>query len=880
MAMCPMIAGTVFLIQGCVFTSIGFSAGDKLPPFKVIGPTFLCLAIVLLLLACFCCKKARDAFNQQGGHTVQVVTSSTAPQAPGQTVVTGAPVGHAAPTVMAPLQYPQYPASGGHPTTASGTTSHQSSDHAYQPSHIGIALPPSYYEATVGYHQTTSDQLHVSADPHVSVSLTDKNFGENTVAWMPALVVRRESIRQGDIRDMKGTTHIMNHVSQENKRPSLNHAHNLTIDALAPKPGGVNGGGGLASWWDPPPNTQTSMICPLQQTNGALSSVVPEFQRVPSASPHRHLPDGGAKKPSKEPARTPAKETRNTQCEMLGRRYLRHCQCGLSDLGLLTAAFIGSPTQLKSKAWSQTFLLRFYTAYLATEVTISYIPGGRVAETRHVNTHSTREKKDKLSEGEKILRETQSSLGQDPMFSSSSLHLVTGPYILYSILAERAMAMAADRLSLYIQHLAVATVPLDDIVSTEGPEEQGFKSTSSTQHTGQGDTERLGLFLKSQMLNSSGRCTTSDVHMPLIIWCPRLTLDGTQSSSPVNYLEFDMLRRQLGLHLTEIKSVKRLVMDVLVKLEGIAEEQEKMSLRQHTDAGPTVVVPKETCLPVQQKKCPGIMYVGHISCTDILLSGTNTSGIYTIYPRFHNNSFPVYCDMDTNGGGWTVIQRRINGSIKFFRPWKDYKEGFGDLEGEFWLGLDNIHALTRSFGSTLLRIQVETFEGHWHIAQYDGFKVANESENYRMTAGRFTYGSNVPDSFSYHDGANFSTFDRDNDGDEDVNCGKKSRGGWWYKGGMPGRNKCGLSNPNGLYHLGAYEGEENGIYWYFWRSDYLYSFRKVVMMVRPSHYYYSPTQGHNRRYDAASLRESAPSADASSQYYYQRYMQADKPGEK
>ncbi|XP_078672413.1 uncharacterized protein LOC144911846 [Branchiostoma floridae x Branchiostoma belcheri] len=150
MAMCPMIAGTVFLIQGCVFTSIGFSAGDKLPPFKVIGPTFLCLAIVLLLLACFCCKKARDAFNQQGGHTVQVVTSSTAPQAPGQTVVTGAPVGHAAPTVMAPLQYPQYPASGGHPTTASGTTSHQSSDHAYQPSHIGIALPPSYYEATGG----------------------------------------------------------------------------------------------------------------------------------------------------------------------------------------------------------------------------------------------------------------------------------------------------------------------------------------------------------------------------------------------------------------------------------------------------------------------------------------------------------------------------------------------------------------------------------------------------------------------------------------------------------------------------------------------------------------------------------------------------------
>ncbi|XP_035694385.1 angiopoietin-related protein 6-like [Branchiostoma floridae] len=463
--------------------------------------------------------------------------------------------------------------------------------------------------------------------------------------------------------------------------------------------------------------------------------------------------DGRAKKASKEAARTPVKEPRNTQCEMLGRRYLRHCQCGLSDLGLLTAAFIGKPEQ---------------------------------------------------------------------------------------------------------------------------------------------------------------------------------------SASPVNYLEFDMMRRQLGLHLTEIKSVKRLVMEVLRKLDGVAEEQEKMSLRQHTDAGPTIVVPKQTCLPVQQKTCPGIMYVGHISCTDILLSGTNTSGIFTIYPRFYNSSFPVFCDMDTDGGGWTVIQRRINGSIKFFRPWKDYKEGFGDLEGEFWLGLDSIHALTRSFGSTLLRIQVESFEGQWHIAQYDGFKVANESENYRMTTGRFTYGSNVPDSFSYHDGANFSTFDRDNDGDEEVNCGKKSRGGWWYKGGMPGKNKCGLSNPNGLYHLGAYEGEENGIYWYFWRSDYLYSFRKVVMMVRPAHFYYAPSQGYRRPpqqypypypssyypgpapqppppyypgpapqqqpypsysnpapaaqqpypnpapyptgYDAASLN-SAPSPTSSSQYYYQRYMQGDK-GEK
>ncbi|XP_066279123.1 uncharacterized protein [Branchiostoma lanceolatum] len=173
-ALCPMIAGTVFLIQGCVFTGVGFSR-EVLTPFKVIGPTFLCLGLVLLLLACFCCKKARDAANQQGGQPTVQVVGSTAPQPPGglgvgQTVVTGAPVGHVAPTVMAEMfpvvQHPPYPSrmqahwpgatpSDGRTTTPPGSHAYQPSGHAYQPSdhaylpsHIAPAPPPSYYEAT------------------------------------------------------------------------------------------------------------------------------------------------------------------------------------------------------------------------------------------------------------------------------------------------------------------------------------------------------------------------------------------------------------------------------------------------------------------------------------------------------------------------------------------------------------------------------------------------------------------------------------------------------------------------------------------------------------------------------------------------------------
>ncbi|XP_078665434.1 uncharacterized protein LOC144907898 [Branchiostoma floridae x Branchiostoma belcheri] len=91
---------------------------------------------------------------------------------------------------------------------------------------------------------------------------------------------------------------------------------------------------------------------------------------------------------------------------------------------------------------------------------------------------------------------------------------------------------------------------------------------------------------------------------------------------------------------------------------------------------------KHTCAP---GKCR--------DCAEIYEGGSTTSGVYLVTLQ-NNTPVEVYCDMDTDGGGWTIIQRRIDGTVPFNRTWEDYKQGFGNKDGEHWLGNDNIHLLT------------------------------------------------------------------------------------------------------------------------------------------------------------------------------------------
>ena len=103
--------------------------------------------------------------------------------------------------------------------------------------------------------------------------------------------------------------------------------------------------------------------------------------------------------------------------------------------------------------------------------------------------------------------------------------------------------------------------------------------------------------------------------------------------------------------------------------------------------------------------------------------------------------------MTTDGGGWTVFQRRLDGSVDFYRDWESYKNGFGDLNGEFWLGNDNLHRLT-VFDNVTLRVDLEDFDGIKTYAEYTTFKVADEADKYRLLIGE--YSGTAGESMIYH----------------------------------------------------------------------------------------------------------------------------------
>ena len=102
----------------------------------------------------------------------------------------------------------------------------------------------------------------------------------------------------------------------------------------------------------------------------------------------------------------------------------------------------------------------------------------------------------------------------------------------------------------------------------------------------------------------------------------------------------------------------------------------------------------------------------------------------------NQSAFDVFCDQTTAGGGWTVFQKRIDGSVDFNLNLSDYKHGFGNLRGEFWLGLDRIHRLT-SDNNSMLRVDMEDFEGKTAYAEYSSFGVRSEHEKYQLILGSY-----------------------------------------------------------------------------------------------------------------------------------------------
>lgn len=140
----------------------------------------------------------------------------------------------------------------------------------------------------------------------------------------------------------------------------------------------------------------------------------------------------------------------------------------------------------------------------------------------------------------------------------------------------------------------------------------------------------------------------------------------------------------------------------------------------------------------------------------------------------------VFCDQTTTGGGWTVFQKRLDGSVNFYRGWADNKNGFGNL------------------------------------------KVTSERTKQQLSLG--TYSGTAGDSLCAHRGFPLTTKDQDND-NWGRNCAVRYKGAWWYK-------SCHGSNLNGVYHCEKHSSYADGVNWRQWKG-YHYSAKRAEMKIRP-----------------------------------------------
>ncbi|XP_063405954.1 fibrinogen-like protein A [Mytilus trossulus] len=198
-------------------------------------------------------------------------------------------------------------------------------------------------------------------------------------------------------------------------------------------------------------------------------------------------------------------------------------------------------------------------------------------------------------------------------------------------------------------------------------------------------------------------------------------------------------------------------------------------------------------------------------CTE-LKTYHSVSGVYKIRPDTNFcdvDAYHVYCDMTTDGGGWTIIQRRLDGSVNFQKTWTEYENGFGNVNGEYWLGNKQIHSLTSS-GKYELRIDLTDQSNTKTYAVYKTFTLGDAASKYQLTIGN--YSGIAGDNMAYHNEMKFSTTDQDNDQNSDK-CVDKY-GPWWHK--------------NCLYS-GLNKAFKNNLYWASFSSQ---TATTSVMMIR------------------------------------------------
>ncbi|XP_066913782.1 fibroleukin-like [Clytia hemisphaerica] len=215
----------------------------------------------------------------------------------------------------------------------------------------------------------------------------------------------------------------------------------------------------------------------------------------------------------------------------------------------------------------------------------------------------------------------------------------------------------------------------------------------------------------------------------------------------------------------------------------------------------------------------------NIDCKDWKDMGYFKSGVYYIY--YNRKKIKVRCSMSAKPG--MVIQRRINGSVNFTRSWKEYKDGFGNLDDEFWLGNDLIHHLTKDRDMQIW-FNLFDFNGGRIGVAFKPFSIEDESNQYRLHTGDASGGTlSIGGDWKGLDRMKFSTPEVDHDPDINLHCGQIYQSGWWYKQG------CGKFCLNCRYSQTASTGYSEGIYWPSYRGD-SESLKAVIISIRRTDY--------------------------------------------
>ncbi|XP_029976859.1 fibrinogen-like protein 1 [Salarias fasciatus] len=327
------------------------------------------------------------------------------------------------------------------------------------------------------------------------------------------------------------------------------------------------------------------------------------------------------------------------------------------------------------------------------------------------------------------------------------------------------------------------------------------------------------------------RETMSELQEALWSHRHRLTALETQAEERVRLnLTFDRQLRSLGLRHAEADTLLHVHAALLHELQAQFHNLSAAAqgagpgagCRANAARGPPPLgmydrlPPDRNFLPL----CPS-------DCASLYHDGVRRSGVYTVV-LFPGATLPVYCDMETDGGGWTVFQRRRDGSVSFNRGWSEYRDGFGEPRGEHWLGNRHLHLLSAQ-GDYSLRIHLQDWSHADRHALYHSFRVDDEQNHFRLHVSGFS--GTVEDSFGwYHDQRPFSTPDTGNV------CAEISHAGWWF-------HQCFYANLNGVYYQGgAYSLKAqnllgpDGIVWFSWKDSDFYSLKAVAMMIRPQNF--------------------------------------------